>query len=290
MKLTAMIYPLLAVLIWAMNAVVNKLSAGVIEPETISFYRWVLALIILTPFCLKGTLKHWAAIKPLLGKLCFLGFLGMALYQCLAYYAAYTISATMIGIFLSLTPLLTILLSTIILRTGLTVGLVIGSLLSFFGITWLISGGNPLILLDVGIGKGEVMMLVAASAYALYGVVTIKWKIPARISTWQSLYWQIIFGVIILIPLFLFFATDRAITSENIGLVLFAGIPASILAPFLWLQGVARLGASKTSLFMNLTPIFTAAISIIFLHESLEMYHLIGGSVSLVGVFIAQRF
>ena len=290
MKLAAMIYPLLAVLIWAMNAVVNKLSAGVIEPEAISFYRWVLALMILTPFCLRGTLKHWQSIKPLLGKLCFLGFLGMALYQCLAYYAAYTISATMIGIFLSLTPLLTILLSTIILRTGLTAGLVIGSLLSFFGITWLISGGNPLVLLEVGIGKGEIMMLIAASAYALYGVVTIKWKIPTLISTWQSLYWQVIFGVLILIPLFVFFATDRAITADNIGLVLFAGIPASILAPFLWLQGVARLGASKTSLFMNLTPIFTAAISIIFLHESLEMYHLIGGSVSLVGVFIAQRF
>lgn len=37
MRITAMIYPLLAVLIWAMNAVVNKLSAGVVEPETISF-------------------------------------------------------------------------------------------------------------------------------------------------------------------------------------------------------------------------------------------------------------
>src|SRR5699024_6277850 len=172
---------------------------------------------------------------------------------------------------------------TIILRTGLTMGLVIGSLLSFFGITWLISGGNPLILLDIGIGKGEIMMLVAASAYALYGVVTTKWKMAAHISTWQSLYWQVIFGVLILIPLFVFFATDRAITADNIGLVLFAGIPASILAPFLWLQGVAKLGASKTSLFMNLTPLFTALISIVFLHECLEMYHLIGGSVSLIG-------
>ncbi len=287
MRITALLYPLFAVILWAMNAVVNKLSTGVIEPETISFYRWVVALLVLTPFCLRGSIKNWAKIKPHLGKLCFLGFLGMALYQCLAYYAAYTISATMIGIFVSLIPLLTIILSLIILKTPITKGLVIGSALSFFGIAWLISSGSPSVLLEVGIGKGELMMLVAALAYALYGVLTMKWRIP--LSSWQALYWQVIFGVIILIPLFMF-ATNRAITLENVGLILFAGIPASVIAPFLWLQGVARLGANKTSLFMNLSPLFTALISVIVLHESLETYHFVGGGMSLLGVMIAQRF
>ncbi|MBS7824304.1 EamA family transporter [Wohlfahrtiimonas chitiniclastica] len=288
MNWAAMLYPLVAVMIWAMNAVVNKLSAGVIEPAAISFYRWVLAFLILTPFCIVGTWRNWQQLKPLLWKFAVLGFLGMAVYQCLAYYAAYTISATMIGIFLSLTPLLTIILSLLILRTPLTVGLLVGSGLSFFGITWLISGGNPAILLDIGIGKGELMMLIAASAYALYGVLTMKWKIQAQVSTWQSLYWQVIFGVLILVPLFVM--TDNvAITRENVNLILFAGIPASIIAPFLWLQGVARLGASKTSLFMNLSPLFTAIISILFLHESLEPYHIIGGAICLIGVIIAQR-
>ena len=225
MRYAAMIYPLLAVLIWAMNAVVNKLSAGVVEPETISFYRWFFAFLILTPFCIRGSIKHWVEIKPYLPKLAFLGLLGMALYQCLAYYAAYTISATMIGIFVSLIPLLTILLSLIILKTPVTPGLIIGSILSFIGIIWLISSGSPQVLLEVGVGKGGMMMLVAALAYALYGVLTMKWKI--QLSTWQSLYWQIIFGVIILIPVFML-ATNRAITTENVGLILFAGIPASI--------------------------------------------------------------
>lgn len=287
MRITALLYPLFAVILWAMNAVVNKLSTGVVEPETISFYRWVVALLVLTPFCIKGSIRHWPVIKAHLGKLCFLGFLGMALYQCLAYYAAYTISATMIGIFVSLIPLLTIILSLIILKTPITKGLVIGSALSFFGIAWLISSGSPSVLLEVGVGKGELMMFIAALAYALYGVLTMKWRIP--LSSWQALYWQVIFGVIILIPLFMF-ATNRAITLENVGLILFAGIPASVIAPFLWLQGVARLGANKTSLFMNLSPLFTALISVIVLHESLETYHFVGGGMSLLGVMIAQRF
>ena len=36
-----MLFPLLAVLIWSINAVVSKLSATAIDPAAISFYRWL---------------------------------------------------------------------------------------------------------------------------------------------------------------------------------------------------------------------------------------------------------
>jgi drug/metabolite transporter (DMT)-like permease len=71
--------------------------------------------------------------------------------------------------------------------------------------------------------------------------------------------------------------------------VLFAGIPASIMAPYLWIQGVMRLGANTASIFMNLTPVFTAIIAVTLLHEQLHSYHLIGGSITLAGVILAQR-
>lgn len=50
-----------------------------------------------------------------------------------------------------------------------------------------------------------------------------------------------------------------------------------------------KLGASKAALFMNITPIITAAIAIIFLHEPIHSYHLLGGGLSLIGVILAQR-
>jgi len=79
------------------------------------------------------------------------------------------------------------------------------------------------------------------------------------------------------------------LNAQNIPLVLFAGIPASIIAPFLWIKGMHHLGANKTSIFMNLAPIFTAIIAVLFLHEQLHSYHLIGGGVTLLGVVLAQR-
>nr|WP_233671858.1 DMT family transporter [Pectobacterium punjabense] len=280
------LFPTIAVLIWSVNVIVNKLSATVIDPAAISFYRWLLAFLVMTPFMLPALRHHAAAIRQHAWKLLALGLLGMVLYQSLAYYAAHTISAVMMGIMGSLVPLLTVLLSIPLLRVAPTLGVLLGSLLSLAGIVWLIGEGHPEQILAQGIGPGEFMMFCAALSYALYGVLTKRWSIP--LPNWVSLYVQIAFGVVVLIPNFLL--TDNVeLNAQNLPLVIFAGIMASIIAPFLWIQGVMRLGASKAAIFMNLTPIFAAVIAIGFLHEPLHHYHLVGGSITLLGVILAQR-
>lgn len=279
------LFPLMAVLIWSINSVVSKVSATAIDPAAISFYRWALALIILTPFILPNVRRNWSIVRVNWWKLMILGLLGMVLYQSLAYYAAHSVSAVFMGIFTSLIPLLTVLISIFLLSVTPTVGIALGSILSLGGLVWLVSGGRPGLLLEHGIGKGELLMLGASISYALYGVLTKRWAIP--LPNWQSLYVQILFGVTLLLPNFLM-TENVQLNSENIPLVLFAGIPASILAPFLWVQGVMRLGANTTAMFMNLAPVFTAIIAVLFLHEHLHSYHLIGGGVTLLGVVLSQ--
>ncbi|MEJ4044989.1 DMT family transporter [Erwinia sp. SLM-02] len=279
-------FPLLAVLIWSVNAIVSKMSASAIDPAAISFYRWLIALVVLAPFALPGVWRHRQQIAQVWWKLLILGLLGMVLYQSLAYFAAHSVSALFMGILNALIPLLTVLLSIFILRLAPTVGILLGSVLSFGGLVWLVSQGNPAQLLTHGMGKGELMMFAASTSYALYGVLTKRWAIP--LPNWQSLWMQILFGVILLTPGFLM-APDVSLNMHNIPLVLFAAIPASIVAPFVWIQGVMRLGASTASIFMNLAPIFTAIIAVAFLHETLQSYHFIGGGVTLLGVILAQQ-
>lgn len=282
----SLLFPLFAVLIWSLNAVVSKAAAGAIDPAAISLYRWLLALVTLTPFVLPGVWRNRAEIKKYWWKLLILGLLGMVLYQSLAYYAAHTVSALFMGIIASLIPLLTVLIGLVVLSVVPTVGIAIGSLVSLAGLVWLVSSGHPQRLWSQGIGLGEMMMLAASASYALYGVLTKRWAIP--ISNWQSLYMQIIFGVVMLVPNFLL-ANQVQLNAHNIPLVLFAGIPASIIAPFLWIKGVHHLGANLATIFMNLTPIFTALVAVVFLHEKLHSYHLIGGGITLFGVILAQR-
>ncbi len=281
-----MLFPLLAVLIWSVNAIVSKMSASAIDPAAISFYRWLLALLIMTPFVLPGVVRSRRTVFRQWWRLLVLGLLGMVLYQSLAYYAAHSVTAVFMGILNSLIPLLTVLLSIVVLRAVPTLGVLLGALLSFGGLIWLVSEGHPRVLIERGMGSGEIMMIGASASYALYGVLTKRWAIP--LPNWQSLYIQVAFGVVLLLPGFLL-APDISLTARNIPLVMFAGIAASLAAPYLWIQGVMRLGANTASIFMNLAPVFTAVIAVLFLREDLHSYHVIGGGITLFGVILAQR-
>ena len=59
----ALLLPMLAVLIWSLNITVTRYVADYISPVSISFYRWLVAFLVLTPFILPQVWKHPASRK-----------------------------------------------------------------------------------------------------------------------------------------------------------------------------------------------------------------------------------
>jgi drug/metabolite transporter (DMT)-like permease len=285
MQLKHAIFPIGAVLIWSGNTIISKMSAGLIQPEAIAFYRWLLAGILLTPFCLRGVWRERRQIRPHLWKVVMLALFGMVLYQSLAYFAAATSSAMNMGMIASLMPLLTLLLSSWVLREPPTWGTLLGGILSLCGLMILIGKGQPEQLLSHGVVVGDLLMLLATIAYAFYGILLRRWALP--IATWHLLYLQIWVAVLVLLPLCLA-APYSPVTAANLPLILYAGIAASILSQVLWMNGIAHLGASHASMFMNLSPLFTVIIAVAALDESLHAYHAVGGGITLAGVMLAQ--
>lgn len=278
-------FPLLAVIFWAGNTVVNKLAVGVIFPAEIGFYRWLFAAVILTPLLLRPTLRSWPVVKENLGKIFVLGVLGMAIYQSLAYFAAPKTSATNMGIVLALMPLMSLILAILALGHRLTLGAVVGSLLSFFGVLIVITSGDLTAIAQQGINGGDGMMLVAVAAYAIYSTLLKKWQIP--LPAMQLLYAQVLVAVVVLFPLFAVLP-QTGLNSDNLPLVLFACVFASIGAPLAWMTGIKHLGPSRTSVFFNLIPILTALIASVMLSETLGSHHFIGGGLTLFGVLLSE--
>lgn len=280
-------FPLLAILIWAGNTVVTKMSAGAIFPAEIGFYRWLLAGLLFTPFLLRPMLRHWPEIRPNLGKIFILGVLGMAVYQSLAYFAAGITSATNMGIILSLMPLMALAMAIVSLGQRLSYGALVGALVSLAGVLLVVSAGDLRVLLQHGLNAGDALMLVATLAYALYSTLLKKWQL--RLPPLLLLYLQVLVAIVVLLPLFLFSA-KTGLGRGNIGLVLYACILASMVAPLVWMQAVHRLGPSRTTLFFNLLPAVTAVIAALVLDEQLALYHLAGGLLTLAGVILAERW
>lgn len=280
-------FPLLAVLIWAGNTIVNKLTVGVIHPTEIGFYRWVFAAIILSPFLLRPTIKAWSEIKPHLGKVFVLGALGMAAFQTLAYFAADKTSAVNMGIVLSLMPIMALVLSMLTLGQRLTYGALFGSVLSFIGVLWVVTAGDLMAITHSGINSGDGLMLLATLAYAVYSALLKRWQIP--FSAIQLLYLQVLVAILVQFPMFML-SSGYGLNAENVPLVLYACLFASIAAPLAWMSGVKYLGPSRNSIFFNLMPFLTAILAMITLGEYLEIYHYVGGLITVLGVILSERW
>ena len=280
------IYPLLAVLIWTGNTLVTKAAAVVIDPAAITFYRWLLAGLVLSPFLLRSVWRQRAIVVAHWPKLAFLGLLGMGMYQGLAYQAAKSTSAMNMGVVVALMPLMSALLASFFAGERLTVSRLGGAGLSLLGLLFLSTQGHPGELLHGAAHWGDALMLIAVASNALYGVLLKRCAVP--LSTWQQLYVQIGFGILVILP-FWWFAPGSPITAQNLPLILYAGIPASIGAPFFWMSGIKQMGPARASLFMNLLPVFVALAASTLLGEPLHSYHAVGGLLALAGVWWGQR-
>lgn len=281
----ARFFPLLAVLIWAANTVVSKAAANVLDPAAISFYRWLVALLVLSPLMLQPLRAQWPAIRPMLPRFAVLALLGMVAYQCLAYYAAHLTSATNMGVICALIPLLGLLLNAVVFRQHISTGAVAGVAVSLAGVLYLLGAGHPLALLAGGVNTGDALMLLGSASYALYGILFKRWAPP--FGQWLNLYVQVGLAVLMLIPVAAT-AQSMAIPAAGVPLVLFAGIASSILAAYFWMRGIQTLGSDRTAIFMNLLPLFTALLASVTLGETIHGYHWLGGGLILLGVSLSQ--
>ena len=281
------LFPLTAVLIWSGNNVVNRMAVGVLYPAEIGFYRWLLAAVVLSPLLAPALWRQRRAVKPHLWRIIVLGLLGMAVYQSLAYYAATLTTATNMGIILSLMPLMALGLSAAMLGVPLTRGALVGALISLVGVLLVVSDGDPARLLSQGVNLGDAMMVVATFAYAIYGVLFKRWQPPLSMSL--LLYLQVLVGAVALFPLFLL-SPRYGVSAHGVSLVLYAGVLASMVAPLLWMGGIARIGPNRASLFFNLTPVLTALIAVWLLGEHLTPALFLGGGLTLAGVVLAERW
>ena len=279
------VLPIAAVLIWSVNVVIARVAVDVISPMSISFYRWFFALLVLAPILLPQVWQQRQIVRQYLPKLAVLGLFGMVIHQGLAYVAAHSTTATNMGIINGLIPLVTIVVASFLLNEKPTRFAIAGGLLSLIGLTVLIGQGNPANILSGDIHLGDGLMLLAVGAYACYGVLLRRWQIP--LSTWRSVYVQIFFGALFQLPLVMY-AGFSPIDLKNGWIVLFSCIFPSILAPFLWMKAIAALGPNRSSIFMNLLPVFTALIAIFYLGEVWHSYHTLGGLLALGGVLLAQ--
>lgn len=281
---------LLTTLFWSSNIVIGRAFQSDISPIQLSYWRWLVASLIILPLTLSKLKQDWPLIKANWGILALLSTLGVSLFNSILYYSAHSTSATNIGLIQTTLPLFVVLLNYLLFRQRVNAGTLAGVALGLAGAVFVIIKGSISDILGIHLALGDLLMLFAMLCYALYSVLLPK--APA-IHPYSLLAVTIILGSILLLPFVLIdigYESISKIHPNLLAVILYIAVFPSIIAYWVWTLGVKVIGAANTGLFICFLPIFTALLAAFFLHESLRYFHVVGLVLVSSGVLVVHYF
>jgi len=280
----------LTALFWSGNFVLSRAIHAEIAPFTLSFWRWLIALLLLTPFVIKPLKQQWPLIRLQLWRVIGLAITGISGFNSLVYLGTQHTSATNALLINAFIPVLTVLLSGFFLKLQLSRIQLGGIAVSVSGVLMILSRGDWLLFTELSFNRGDLYIFVAAICWAVY---TLLMKdLDARINRIVFLAVIIFIGIAGILPFYLWEwlqSPPLVLSRPVIASFIYVGIFPSILAVWFYNYGVAKIGPARASLFIHLMPVFGTLLSSLFLQESFHLYHLAGISAIFSGLYLSGR-
>jgi len=278
---------LFAVLFWGSSFTAGKVAVRYLPVYTVAFYRFFISSILLI------VIFYFYNFRFKLKEFLFCIFGGLTGIFAYNYFFLKGLSITMASkasIIVAINPVLSVIGAVILFKENVNLKQVVGIILAFLGIILLITKGKINTILTGGFNKGDIFILFAAvswSCYTLFGK-----KVLVNVSAIESTTYSVLWGTIILFPLFLSenLGNFYHINAKSLLSILVLSVLATVLG-FIWFyDGIKKIGASKTVVFIYLVPVFGVLIGFILLGERLSLAALVGGMVTITGVFIVNKF
>ncbi|MBO7134373.1 MAG: DMT family transporter [Bacteroidales bacterium] len=282
------IYPLLviAMLCWSFSFIWAKQALANYNPITIIYLRTIVASVILflillvTKKGIKIRLKH----LPI--------FIILALFEPFLYFLGETngltkVDASTAGIIIGTIPLFTPIVAYFFLKEKISLLNIIGIFLSVVGVAIMTFDIN----LNMQVSPEGLMLLGVAILATLGYTVAVK-KIPEEYSVFTITFYQNLIGSFMFLPLVIIFEKDNIMQAgfvwESIFPIIELGIFASAAAFVCYTYTLRYIPIARANIFTNLIPVFTLFLSALLLGEEITIQKIIGITVVLTGVFVAQ--
>ena len=271
---------------WGMSFVWSSIVFKYYNPITTIFLRLIISTVLLFSF-IYLTGKFEKLKKEDRGL-----FLLSSLFNPFFYFIGENFglknsSPTISAVIIATIPVFTPLVAFLVLKERLSWLNIAGIFISFFGI------GIMLVNPDLSLNATPlgIMFLLWAVVSAVVYSVFLK-KLTQKYSSLTIITYQNALGVLYFLPLFLFFDYHHFISirpnRELISSMLQLSVFASSLAFIFFTMTVKELGVSRTNVFSNLIPVFTAIFSAIFISEIFSSTKITGMAIVIIGVMISQ--
>ena len=284
----------LAPLLWASNAVLGRMSVGILSPITLNLFRWVFAALILLPLgwrILKSNSPLWQQKK----RFFLLGLFAVGCYNTLQYLSLQTSTPINVTLIAASMPIWMMLIGAVFYDTQPQLRQLLGAFISILGVMVVLSRGELSSLLSIQLVVGDLFILLATIIWAFYSWMLTK---PGA-STERTWHWaefllaQVVFGLISSAAFSGVEVMTGAFQFEFnlwvLALLLYIAIGPSIIAYRCWGVGVQQAGPAVASFFSNLTPVFAAIMSAILLGEMPQLFHALAFGLILIGILVSSK-
>jgi drug/metabolite transporter (DMT)-like permease len=280
----------LTTVFWAGNAIAGKLAAGVVTPATLTFLRWLLASLLIVFLArarlhrdLRTLRRHWLLVF-------LLGGLGFAAFNLLLYGALNYTSAINVTIEQSAMPVMVMVVNFIAFRQRIRALQALGVVVTILGVVVTATRGAPLTLLDVGINRGDAIMMGAVLLYALY---TVALRLKPQVHWMSLLAAMAISALVFATPFFIHEVARGDFIAPGLRgwtIIAYTAVFPSVMSQLFFMRGVELIGANRAALFINLVPIFGSLLAVVLLGEAFRAHHLLALMLVFSGIWMAERF
>jgi drug/metabolite transporter (DMT)-like permease len=275
------------VTIWGVNAVVVRLTYAQIAPVAFMTLRFIIPAILFA-LILFFTDRSFTVSQCDWAWLAVAGFAGTTLYQPFFLFGLQFSDVSDAALIIATTPAFVAILNRALGREHLAPRGWLGIVIAFAGVAFSLSGNrdfgfNPEMLF------GYLLVLLSNLSWATYVVLAaplMQRHPPLRVTALST-----ILGAI---PLVLFNAP--ALATQNWGGVdwhgwsgiLFSSVLGVVVAFVIWNLAVQKIGAARTAIYQNLTPVIAMLTAVMLLGKEITLVKVIGTVIILFGVQLVR--
>jgi len=277
---------ILAMVFWSVSFIWTKVAIESFRPVTLISLRLAIASVLLYLFAkFSGKFQK---IRPHEFK----WFVLLAFFEPFLYYLGETYGLTLVeptpaAVIVSTIPLFAPVFAFLFLKEKIAISNVIGILISLVGVL--------LVVYQPRAGFSASAFGVALLFLAVFSAIcysAILRKISTHYSIINVIFYQSIIGLVFFIPTFLItdYSTIRQIkvTPDAVYSLIMLAVLCSVLAFVFFAWVVRQVGVTRTQVFVNLIPVFTALFSWLFMKSIISNMQWLGIAVAVTGLFISQ--
>ncbi|MFH1565309.1 MAG: DMT family transporter [bacterium] len=279
---------ILTMAIWGTQHPALKVLSGKVNPSLFNSLRFFIAILVLLPFVVKNRIK---IEKKNLGKILFLGVIGISLFGMLNIIGINLSTAINNSILINSWPLMLVVLAPLLIKEKISKKALLGVFVGFVGVIIILTNGKG--ILDIIKSKffiGNLIILLSALCTAIYAMYNKKYI--KKYGGLEITFWSVVSGFLLLFIYSLASGDFFEITNISFNsflLILHVAVFTTALAWVVRFKSIDKIGLIQTSAFMFLVPIAGILSSNLFLGEQITIFTLIGAFFILSGIYLAQK-